>query len=301
MADLAPAKCAHQDVQLSVPIEIGGAHVGDSWKPAVRMRLVLTALEAPQPYGGPFFFISRQELAEIGNQQIAQAISVEIDGLRVCGMRHFRNHRELAAGVSRVAAQHQTMPHVRRDDLQRAVAVEIEQADVGNRRRAFEVERRHDALHELRPLGVRFRPGSGKRKPYRRTRHVERQRALHILRKDDLARQCSACGERFRLPFAEQRHPRDGIGPGTAGQDVRRRIGMTGRSAGRAYFAFVGHRRRLKRGHLHSPQGQRGGNRSHGEHPNARHHPRLTMPLPSTTVWYWSIGTFVSRSTLPLG
>ena len=39
VADLAPAECAHQDVQFPVPIEIGGANVGDPWKPAVRMRL----------------------------------------------------------------------------------------------------------------------------------------------------------------------------------------------------------------------------------------------------------------------
>jgi hypothetical protein len=54
----------------------------------------------------------------------------------VVRVRYARDHPELAGLFERLAEHHEAAPHVARDDLGLAVAVEVEQAHVGDHGRA---------------------------------------------------------------------------------------------------------------------------------------------------------------------
>ena len=78
--------------------------------------------------------IGRQELAEIADEEVLDAVAVEVGH---CDVRRVVQLREdIEGGVRRVrpAEQHHPVAHVGREQLQPAVAVEVDEPDVCHRR-----------------------------------------------------------------------------------------------------------------------------------------------------------------------
>ncbi len=83
-----PAEDRGHQVEVAVAIEISGAHVGDTTELVGEdERLVGAVLVPPQPHDGAVGVIGGLERAEVTDQQVLQAVLVEVDPLDVRGMR----------------------------------------------------------------------------------------------------------------------------------------------------------------------------------------------------------------------
>ena len=135
VAGLSITECADHQIQVAVAVEVRGLDVGDAWQAANRRGRESARSQSPQPDDRAFVVIARQELAEVGHQQILDPVAIEIDGLAAGRIRQLRNRREAGRWIVGAAQKHHAVPHVAHDQLQPRVAVQIHQFDVGHDRR----------------------------------------------------------------------------------------------------------------------------------------------------------------------
>ena len=123
-------------IELAVAVEVGGFDVGHA-RPAV------------EPHGGPnlplgspriqitapLSMVARKELAEIGDEQILQAVFVEVDRRHVIGMRKAGEDRELAAVPTDEARSRSPCCISVAEQVEPPVAVEVHKLHVGHGRR----------------------------------------------------------------------------------------------------------------------------------------------------------------------
>src|SRR5581483_4551124 len=127
-------KRSHDKIEFSHAPKIGCLHVSDPaytfQKRNGRKPTIRTATE-PDDATGPF--IRRRCTAQIGNEDVLDAVAVEIDYLRVSWVRH--PAQDLPGWRGRVWAQRhdQARPKIARQDIQPAWIEEVNQIDIGNR------------------------------------------------------------------------------------------------------------------------------------------------------------------------
>ena len=80
-AGLPIAERADEQIEIAVAVEVRGLDVGDTRQPADRERREPAVSQSTQPDDRALVVIARQELAEIGDEQILDAVPIEIDGL----------------------------------------------------------------------------------------------------------------------------------------------------------------------------------------------------------------------------
>src|SRR4029079_12660783 len=139
MPDLAPPERTDEQLIVAVPVEVRRARIGDARESAEYARQVPSIAAAAQPHDSAKFAITRKKLPKICDQQIAKTIAIDIDELGASGMWHIGQDRQRSRGIGRVAAKHEAVTHVRRDDLQDALSFEIEKPNVRDRRRLGKV------------------------------------------------------------------------------------------------------------------------------------------------------------------
>ena len=96
----------------------------------------LPLAEAAQPDHRPFGVIAGKELAQVGDQQVLDAVAIDVGQRHVRGVRDARDDRQRAACLGRAADEHQALPHVGAEHVEPLVAVEVHELDVRDRRRA---------------------------------------------------------------------------------------------------------------------------------------------------------------------
>jgi hypothetical protein len=94
--------------------------------------------------------IPRQELAEVGDEQIGDTVLVEIDGGGARGIRHASDEREPGVAIVGAAEEHHPVSHVAHDELEPTVAVEIDELDVGHDGRRRRLGWRQQVMVETR-------------------------------------------------------------------------------------------------------------------------------------------------------
>ena len=141
----------------------------------------------------------------------------DLDDLRLCVVGPERHHRPVA--------------HVARDDLERPVAVQIDEPDVGNRRGGRGLRRRDETLAED-DLPVERRPLLRRRQLLRAraTRRSGRWPASRAAGGPS-ARPCRRPG-RLGLVVLDEQHPRDLVAPDGAREHIGRGHLVTGRRTG---------------------------------------------------------------------
>jgi hypothetical protein len=130
------AECGNRKVGLAVLVEIAGFDVGDA-RPAIQPHRAELAVPYPaQPDHGAVVVIERGEFSEVSDQQVLDAIFVEIDGRDVVGMRDAGQHGEIARGADVRRIQQDALLHLGGKRIDLRIAVEVRQPDVRNRRSA---------------------------------------------------------------------------------------------------------------------------------------------------------------------
>ena len=221
-AGLPIAKGADQQIEVAVAVEIGGLDVRDTRQTADRRGCEPALAQSPQPDHRTLVVIARQELAEVGHEQVLDAVAIEIDDLAARRIRQLCDRREARGRIVRTAKKHHAVSHVAHDQLQPGIAVEIDQLHVRHHRRRRGLRRRQTSSHEDRRaiLG----------RPCRRWR--ERRRSVGFI-----PRQCrgdvGAEGRRTGVGLLLRAvlyplHANDFVAPGRLRQDVGRRQPMAG-------------------------------------------------------------------------
>ena len=166
--------------------------------------------------------VAWKELAEIGDEEILQAIAVEVHGRHVIGMREARQDRQLARSGDRQGAEQESLRHFGRQQVEPPVAVEIHEAHVRHCGRRRDLRHGQLPVDELdRRLG-RVGPRLRRRQVIRRVAEVEGERLLQVVGQRDLAH-LLARDLRLRLLLADELHPQELVAPTALRQDVRRR------------------------------------------------------------------------------
>ncbi len=132
LARLPVAERADEQIEIAVAVEVRGFDIGDPRQPANPEGRVASVAQSAQPDDRALVVIARQELAEIGDEQIGDAVLVEIDGRGARGIRHARDEREPGVAIVGAAEEHHPVSHVAHDELEPTVAVEIGELDVGH-------------------------------------------------------------------------------------------------------------------------------------------------------------------------
>ncbi len=223
----APAEAADQHVEIAVAVEVGGAGVGGAGQPLGQRRRDERAVgAAAQPVDRAVGVVGRLERAEVGDEEVATPVLVEIDGLDVRRVAQARD-RPQGMLVPGQAQQDRSGAHLAGQDVEPLVAVDVVEPDVGDgdgagRRRALDrpglerdghPARRRPGLRFGQPLG---RPGivvAPQPQPVRR----QRQEAGRPGRLGDA--------------FLDQHHADDLVAPRRARQDVGRRDLVAGGAA----------------------------------------------------------------------
>ena len=154
-ADLAEAVGGDHEVEVAVAVEVGGLHVGVAGDVLdQRARLELERARLAQPHDAALLVVGRQVLAEVGHDQVLLPVLVEVDHLRVGGVREDRDLLEPGLPLPGVAEEHGPAPHVAGHDLELAVAVEVEEADVRDDGQRGVARRAQRVLDEAQPAVV---------------------------------------------------------------------------------------------------------------------------------------------------
>jgi hypothetical protein len=215
---LSPAESRDQDVERAVSVEVARFHVGDARPPVEGQRVVFQRAPATQQHDRALVVIGRQELTEIGHEEVASAVLVEIDHRDVRRVRQFGEGRHRRVTCVRPADGDETGSHVRRQELEPAVAIHIGEANVGDRRCRRGARRRQTARGEGHAIGRG--PFGGRRQSIRRMRLEIAKRALEIRRQGNEARRGACRSRRLRPMVANGRHSRDFVPPGRARKHV---------------------------------------------------------------------------------
>ena len=143
------------DVEVAVAVEVGGAGVRRARQLRRQRHRDVRAVGAPpQPVDRAVAVVGRLERAEVGDEEVAAPVLVEIDRLDVGGVAQ-PGDRLQRVGILGQAEQHGAGPHLAGEDVEALVAVHVEQPHVrdgdGARRRGP----RHRALLERHRLAAR--------------------------------------------------------------------------------------------------------------------------------------------------
>ena len=246
LSGLAPSEGGDGEIVLAVAVEIGGLDVGDT-RPAVEPEGAELALAEPaEPDHGALAVIRRKELAEIGDEQILDAVAIDVGQRDVRGVRDARDDRQRAACLRRPAGEDQPLPHVGAEHVEPLVAVEIDEPDVRDGRRAGHV--RHASGRAARtgratrwwPARVPA-PGDARARGWCRTGAPAPCPAAA----ESCGRPCRRTDRRQPV-FADEHHPDELVAPGVSREDVRRRkrVAPAARDA-RLLLVALDRRRRL--------------------------------------------------------
>ena len=131
----------------------------------------------------PLSVIGRKELAQIGDEQILDAVAIDVGQRDVRGVRDARDDRQRAAGLRGMTGEDQPLPHVGAEHVEPLVAVEIDERARSRRPgvpgmsgmvRPRRAKRTGDSLGG--------RPGFRRRETFGCAAGVERQHLLHVRR-----------------------------------------------------------------------------------------------------------------------
>ena len=126
----APAEAADDHVEVAVAVEVGGTRVRRaSQLRRQRDRDVRAVGAAPQPVDGAVAVVGGLERAQVGDEEVAAAVLVEVDRLDVGGVAQ-PGDRLQRVGVLGEAEQHRAGPHLAGQDVETLVAVHVEQPHV---------------------------------------------------------------------------------------------------------------------------------------------------------------------------
>ena len=136
-----------------------------------------------------------------------------------------------------IAAEDEPLAHVGAEDVELAVAVQIDEAHVRHRRRAGHSGDGHRAARERQRRRAGLWPGLRRRETLGRVAHVERQHLLHVGRQLHAAIDDTRRAEGRRASFTDEHHADELVAPVAARQDVGRGIRVAG-TADRARLAL---------------------------------------------------------------
>ena len=214
----APAERGDRQVGLPVAVEVRGFDVGDARPPVEPERREFAVAQPAQPDHRALLVIAGKEGPEVGDEQIGDAVLVQIRERDVGGVRDAGEDRQAAARFVRVAHEDHALAHVGAKDVEPPVAVDIDQVDVRDGGRVRHVRHRQRLPHELDGRLGGIRPGLRRGEPLGRARHVVRERLLHVGRKPDRAE--GIVGDRRQPILADEHHPNDFVAPRGPWKDV---------------------------------------------------------------------------------
>jgi hypothetical protein len=209
----------HRDIRLPGAGAVHGLRVRDAREPADGERRVAAAGQGPQPGDGAALVVAGEEAAQVAHDQVVAAVLVEIHDRHVIRIRDLRDGDRSRLRLIGTRLEHDALAHVAGEQVEPAVAVEIDEADVGHRglrsERVLEPDR---APPEAEGTVVRRRPDGKRRQGGRRGRFVVRGDRLVLIRERDLGRGAGS----LRRPLAghDRRHLLDLGPPGRAREDV---------------------------------------------------------------------------------
>ena len=127
---LAPAERCHGEFVSAVAIEVRGFHVSHS-RPAVQCeRDEFSAALASEPDHRTFRVIRREELAEVRDEEILDAVTIGVGQGHVGGVRDVRDNGQPTARLVGMAGEDEPLPHVGADHVEPLVAVKVDQLQV---------------------------------------------------------------------------------------------------------------------------------------------------------------------------
>ena len=250
--------------------------------------------------------VGRGHVAQVGHQQVGPAVAVEVHERGVAGRSHVGDHRQAALGGGRRAAHREPVRHVGGHDLQRAVAVEVEEPHVGDRRVRISSREPQHAAREARRVLPDRRPGHRRRQRDGRAGLVVALDGFHVEVGGDRG---AGAGRGADAGHHEPRHLVDLRRPGRARQDVRRRQRMAA-GAGLRHDLLLGCRcgrgwSGRRRGSVGDRRdgGQRRGHGHHGGGPRAvSSHRKPTLPARLGARQGWAVtGSTVTPSAIAAG
>src|SRR3982751_2469094 len=168
MAGLAPPEGSDREIGLAVAVEIGRLDVGNPGPPVEPERAELPRRQGAQPDDGAIMVITGDELSEVRDEHVLPPVAVEIGERDVRRMRNAGNDREGAACLLWMTGEYRPLAHVRRENVECAVPVEVDQLNVRHGGIVRHVRYAEAIMRELdRRLG-RIRPALGRSEGVRR-------------------------------------------------------------------------------------------------------------------------------------
>jgi hypothetical protein len=218
--DLAPAERADDQVEIAVAVHVRGFGVCNSRK-AIQLHHGVPPTRLPtEPRHAAPQVIAREQLTQVGDEQVFHAVTVQVYHFRMRRRRHVADHGQGVGRIVRATQHHETVAsHVAHDELETAVAFEICEAHIGNGRPRT-IQRDEFVLLEPRRSFARWRPRFWRRQLVWRLRFVVRRDCREVVGQHDPFE----VGTRRLGPIVEtQEHLAHGCRPAGLGQHVGRR------------------------------------------------------------------------------
>ncbi len=202
-------------------------------------------------------------------------VAVEIADLEVRRVDGLAEDAQAASRVAGASRDQEALPHVAADDLDRAVAGEVQRAHVRDGRQWRSVDGR--VIMDGEPAGVGCRPGRGRRQLVGRVLVVVAPDAQQVVGEQHHPRGRADRADRLGAALADEHHPRNFSAPRTARKDIGRRHRVAD-AAGDLHVGFAGdrrHRGRLRRlaRIVGDADGRRCGPEADGREPRGGRHP----------------------------
>ncbi len=151
------AEGGDDQVELARAAEVGGLHVGH---PADALQQsdgrVGAVGPAAQPDDAAALAVGRLEAAEVGDDDVEDAVAVQVHHLGVAGVRHRRQHAPGGVGLGGLQQHDPSLArggaHVAGEDVGPAAVAQVDQVDVGDVHLPVDGRRVLDLL-EARPEG----------------------------------------------------------------------------------------------------------------------------------------------------
>ena len=121
LAGEAPAEAADDDVEVAVAVEVGGAGIGRARQSGGdRHRDERLIAAAAEPVDGAVCMVGRLERSQVGDEEVVEAVLVEVDRLDVGGVRQARDRLQRVAILGE-AHHDRAGAHLARHDVQALV------------------------------------------------------------------------------------------------------------------------------------------------------------------------------------
>ena len=130
---LSPPEGGDREIDLAVAVEIRGIDAGNPGPAIEPERAELPLRQTAHPDDRPFGVIGGKELPHLGHQQILDAVLVDVRHRDVGRVRDAGDLRQGGRGRARGAAEDQPLTHVRAQQIELPVSVEIDQPHVRDR------------------------------------------------------------------------------------------------------------------------------------------------------------------------